>query len=63
MKLAERFFDSGLPMYRAYFVAAGVLFLAGLTLVVRLVPVIDTFLQEHGMEKTRSVIREIVPHK
>lgn len=63
LKLAERFFDSGLPMYRAYFVAAGVLFLAGLTLVVRLVPVIDTFLQEHGMEKTRSVIREIVPHK
>ena len=63
LKLAERFFGSGLPMYRAYFVAAGVLFLAGLTLVVRLVPVIDTFLQEHGMEKTRSVIREIVPHK
>ncbi len=63
LKLAERFLGSGLPMYRAYFVAAGVLFLAGLTLVVRLVPVIDTFLQEHGMEKTRSVIREIVPHK
>ena len=63
LKPAERFLGSGLPMYRAYFVAAGVLFLAGLTLVVRLVPVIDTFLQEHGMEKTRSVIREIVPHK
>ncbi len=63
LKLAERFLGSGLPMYRAYFVAAGVLFLAGLTQVVRLVPVIDAFLQEHGMEKTRSVIREIVPHK
>lgn len=63
LKLAERFLGSGLPMYRAYFVAAGVLFLAGLTLVVRLVPVIDTFLQEHGMEKTRSVIREVVHHK
>lgn len=63
LKLAERFLGSGLPMYRAYFVAAGVLFLAGLTQVVRLVPVIDAFLQEHGMEKTRSVIREIVHHK
>lgn len=63
LKLAERFLGSGLPMYRAYFVAAGVLFLAGLTQVVRLVPVIDTFLQEHGMEKTRSVIREVVHHK
>ena len=63
LKLAERFLGSGLPMYRAYFVAAGVLFLAGLTQVVRLVPVIDAFLQEHGMEKTRSVIREVVHHK
>lgn len=63
LKLAERFLGSGLPMYRAYFVAAGVLFLAGLTQVVRLVPVIDTFLQEHGMEKTRSVIREVVHQK
>ncbi len=63
LKLAERFLGSGLPMYRAYFVAAGVLFLAGLTQVVRLVPVIDAFLQEHGMEKTRSVIREVVRHK
>lgn len=63
LKLAERFLGSGLPMYRAYFVAAGVLFLAGLTQVVRLVPVIDAFLQEHGMEKTRSVIHEVVHHK
>lgn len=63
LKLAERFLGSGLPMYRAYFVAAGVLFLAGLTQVVRLVPVIDAFLQEYGMEKTRSVIREVVHHK
>lgn len=63
LKLAERFLGSGLPMYRAYFVAAGVLFLAGLTQVGRLVPVIDAFLQEHGMEKTRSVIREVVHHK
>lgn len=63
LKLVERFLGSGLPMYRAYFVAAGVLFLAGLTQVVRLVPVIDAFLQEHGMEKTRSVIREVVHHK
>ena len=63
LKLAERFLGSGLPMYRAYFVAAGVLFLAGLPQVVRLVPVIDAFLQEHGMEKTRSVIREVVHHK
>lgn len=63
LKLAERFLGSGLPMYRAYFVAAGVLFLVGLTQVVRLVPVIDAFLQEHGMEKTRSVIREVVHHK
>ena len=63
LKLAERFLGSGLPMYRAYFVAAGVLFLAGLTQVVRLVPVIDAFRQEHGMEKTRSVIREVVHHK
>lgn len=63
LKLAERFLGSGLPMFRAYFVAAGVLFLAGLTQVVRLVPVIDAFLQEHGMEKTRSVIREVVHHK
>ena len=63
LKLAERFLGSGLPMYRAYFVAVGVLFLAGLTQVVRLVPVIDAFLQEHGMEKTRSVIREVVHHK
>ena len=63
LKLAERVLGSGLPMYRAYFVAAGVLFLAGLTQVVRLVPVIDAFLQEHGMEKTRSVIREVVHHK
>ncbi len=63
LKLAERFFGSGLPMYRAYFTGAGLLFLAGLPLVIRLVPVIDTFLQEHGMEKTRSVIREIIPQK
>ena len=46
LKIAERLFGNGLAMYRAYFVGAGVLFLAGLILVVRLVPVIDTFLRE-----------------
>ena len=63
LKIAERLFGNGLAMYRAYFVGAGVLFLAGLILVVRLVPVIDTFLREYGMEKTRAVIREVLPRK
>ncbi len=63
LKIAERLFGNGLAMYRAYFVGAGVLFLAGLILVVRLVPVIDTFLREYGMEKTRAIIREVLPRK
>lgn len=63
LKIAERLFGNGLAMYRAYFVGAGVLFLAGLILVVRLVPVIDTFLRECGMEKTRAIIREVLPRK
>ena len=63
LKIAERLFGNGLAMYRAYFVGAGALFLAGLILVVRLVPVIDTFLREYGMEKTRAIIREVLPRK
>ena len=63
LKFAERMFGSGLAMYRAYFACAGVLFLGGLVFVVRLVPVIDTFLREHGMEKTRAIIREVLPRK
>ena len=63
LKIAERLFGNGLALYRAYFVGAGVLFLAGLILVVRLVPVIDTFLREYGMEKTRAIIREVLPRK
>ncbi len=63
LKTTEHLFGNGLAMYRAYFAAAGIIFLGGLAFVVRLVPVIDTFLKEHGMEKTRSVIREVVPRR
>ena len=65
LKFAERFAGPEAPpenTFRIYFAAAGVIFLLGGWLVIRLVPVIDTFLKDNGMEQTRSLIREVVKH-
>ena len=63
LKYGERFAGQNAPpenAFRFYFAAAGVIFLLGGWLVIRLVPVIDTFLKDNGMERTRSIIREAV---
>lgn len=44
-------------MFRYYFALAGVLLLCGSWFVLRLVPILNTFIQTHGMEQTRTVIR------
>ena len=51
-------------LFRWYFVLAGIFVLIGSLLILRLVPVIDTFIRENGMEKTRSIIRGTIhrPH-
>jgi len=61
LKYGARFSGPEAPpetMFRYYFALAGVIFLAGSWLVLRLAPVIDTFIQDNGMEKTRIIIRE-----
>ena len=63
LKYGERIAGTDAPpenTFRFYFAASGVIFLLGGWLVVRLVPVIDTFLKDNGMEKTRTVLREAV---
>ena len=65
LKYGERFAGPDAPpenTFRFYFAAAGVIFLLGGWLVIRLVPVIDTFLKDNGMEQTRTIIREVVKH-
>lgn len=61
LKFGARFSGPDAPpetMFRYYFFFAGIFLLCGSFFVLRLVPVLNTFIQTHGMEQTRTIIRE-----